>query len=300
MADRDDAESGDSDTEIQNSPSLSDLADRVEDGTPTSDKSGDTASPAGEDGPTTDRTPSTLSELAESIRRKQGPSASLPDDEASEWDLIDDRSDTPFDEANFDEKAAAVFDLVSEQSNILVVGPAETAAEYNLCTQLMTGDSGGANQLLVSVETTPEEQLNILNNYRVGSVENQTLISVQSYDASGTVDAADLPITIKTVTKATDLRRIGLLITKSLNEWGESSVQSTLCVHSLSNLIAAVNNDQRLFRFLHILTNRVSSAGARAHYHVDPARHDDQTLRTFKSLFDAAIEFEADGSLSLG
>ncbi|RDZ63975.1 hypothetical protein C5B90_12775 [Haloferax sp. Atlit-12N] len=300
MADRNDAESGDSDTEIQNSPSLSDLADRVEDGTPTSDKSGDSASPAGEDGPTTDRTPSKLSELAESIRRKQGSPASLPDDEASEWDLIDDIPDAPFDEANFDEKAEAVFDLVSEQSNILIVGPAETAAEYSLCTQLMTGDSGAANQLLVSVETTPEEQLNILNNYRVGSVENQTLISVQSYDASGRIDAADLPITIRTVTKATDLRRIGLLITKSLNEWGESSVQSTLCVHSLSDLIAAVNNNQRVFRFLHILTNRISSAGARAHYHVDPARHDDQTLRTFKSLFDAAIEFEADGSLSLG
>ncbi|MGB9956603.1 DUF7504 family protein [Haloferax prahovense] len=298
MADRDDSESGDSDTEIQNSPSLSDLADRVEDGTPASDKSGDSASPAGEEGSTTDQTPSKLSELADSIRRKQGSSAS--DDKASEWDLIDDLPDAPFDEANFDEKAEAVFDLVSEQSNILIVGPAETAAEYNLCTQLMTGDSGAANQLLVSVETAPEEQLNILNNYRVGSVENQTLISVQSYDASGTIDAADLPITIKTVTKATDLRRIGLLITKSLNEWGESSAQSTLCVHSLSNLITAVNNNQRVFRFLHILTNRISSAGARAHYHVDPARHDDQTLRTFKSLFDATIEFESDGSLSLG
>ncbi|POG55451.1 DUF7504 family protein [Haloferax marisrubri] len=299
MADRDDAESGDSDTEIQDSPSLSDLADRVENGTQTADESGGTASAAGDDDPTTDRPSSTLSDLAASIRRKQGSSASPPDDEASEWDLVGDRPDAPFDEAHFDEKAAAVFDLVAEQSNILIVGPAETATEYSLCTKLMTGDSGSANQLLVSVETTPEEQLNILNNYRVGSVENQTLISVQSYDASGSVDAADLPITIKNVTKATDLRRIGLLITKSLNEWGESPVQSTLCVHSLSNLIAAVDNDQRVFRFLHILTNRIDSAGARAHYHVDPARHDDQTLRTFKSLFDTTIQFDADGSLSL-
>jgi hypothetical protein len=48
-----------------------------------------------------------------------------------------------------------------------------------------------------------------------------------------------------------------------------------------------------------VLRGRVQSADARAHYHLDPAQHDEDSVHIFESLFDAVISFEDDGSVSL-
>ena len=56
---------------------------------------------------------------------------------------------------------------------------------------------------------------------------------------------------------------------------------------------------QRAFRFLHVVTGRVKTAGGVGHYHLDPEAHDRQTLATLKGLFDAVVNVDEDGELSI-
>ncbi len=48
-------------------------------------------------------------------------------------------------------------------------------------------------------------------------------------------------------------------------------------------------------RFLNRVSEAVSATGARAHYHFDPAGHDDRTVAAVRDVFDAELDLrEAD------
>lgn len=53
---------------------------------------------------------------------------------------------------------------------------------------------------------------------------------------------------------------------------------------------------QRLFRFLSLVTTRLSAADARGYFHLDPDAHDARTLVTIESLFSVTYELGSDGS----
>lgn len=55
----------------------------------------------------------------------------------------------------------------------------------------------------------------------------------------------------------------------------------------------------RAFRFLHLLTRRLSLAGAIAHFHLDPETCDEKTIETLRPLFDAVLEVDEDGTWSM-
>jgi hypothetical protein len=64
-----------------------------------------------------------------------------------------------------------------------------------------------------------------------------------------------------------------------------------LCFDSLDPFVDTV--DQRdLFRFLHVVTNRLRAADAMAHFHLSAAA-DAVTVRTLRPLFDATVEVRA-------
>jgi hypothetical protein len=64
-----------------------------------------------------------------------------------------------------------------------------------------------------------------------------------------------------------------------------------LCFDSLDPLVDAVEQ-RELFRFLHVLTNRLRAADAMSHFHLS-AGADAVTIRTVRPLFDAAVEVRA-------
>jgi hypothetical protein len=74
--------------------------------------------------------------------------------------------------------------------------------------------------------------------------------------------------------------------------------QIAVCFNSVTSLLQYADL-QRAFRFLHVVTGRVKTVGGVGHYHLDPDAHDSQTLATLKGLFDAVVEVEEDGSLSV-
>jgi hypothetical protein len=64
-----------------------------------------------------------------------------------------------------------------------------------------------------------------------------------------------------------------------------------LCFDSLDPFVDTVDH-RDLFRFLHVLTNRLRAADAMGHFHLSAAA-DPVTIRTFRPLFDATVEVRA-------
>ncbi|WP_439027915.1 DUF7504 family protein [Haloarchaeobius sp. DT45] len=71
-------------------------------------------------------------------------------------------------------------------------------------------------------------------------------------------------------------------------------------IDSLSTLLET-GNVQLVYRFVHILTRRIESAGAIVVFTLDEAAHDEADIWTFKRLFDydVCLAREPDGSVSM-
>ena len=248
----------------------------------------------------TDRDPSTdrqsLSELADSIRRR-GAERGSGDSSGGEWDLVSD--DTRGNES-LDPKTEAVLELTGEASNVLLSGPSDVPVEQSLCSRLMSSARGEpVNLLVIAITKTPSQRLSVLENYLSDQVAKSAVVDVRNYDREINYEQYDGPVDIRTVPSPQDLRRIGIVTSKVLTDWEGAPGETTLCFHSLSDLLRLNEDRQRVFRFLHVLRGRVRSAGARAHFHFDPDRLDDQDIGTFESLFDTVLQFDEDGSISL-
>jgi len=274
------------------SSSLGDLADCVSDADSTNDSSADSSDEEAQE---------SLSELAESIEQRgsAGSSSSVDDGDLGRWDFVSREDDT--ESSTFDPKTEALLELTDGASNILLSGPGDCPAEQTLCSRLMeSGSDAPVNLLVITVSETPSQRLSALENYLEGPVGETSVVDVRNYNRETTYDEYEGPVEVRTVSNPQDLRRIGIVTSKILTEWESLSGPTTMCVHSLSELLEFNDDHQRVFRFLHVLRGRIQSAGVRAHYHFDPQRHDDQTVRTFESLFDTVIEFDEDGSVALG
>lgn len=248
---------------------------------------------AGNDGDDSD--PSSLADLADSIRDGNADAETGTSTDDEEWDIVEGSSDE-----TGDPKTDALLDLVGDASNILVTGPVECPAEHGLCSRLLRSQSGQpTNLLFVLIEQTTGERLSMLQNYISESAANAAVVDVQTYDTG--IDTAEYegPVDIHQVSDPQNLRRMGILISKILSNWEESQGQTFLCFYSLSGLLKRTEDDESVFRFLHILRGRVRSADVRAHYHVERTERDDELIQTFKPLFDTVLSYDIDGSVSL-
>lgn len=278
--------------------SLSDLAARVS-GDAT-DPSSQNDSGSGSRGRDSGAEPS-LSELAASIRGRADSGADSGADPAAddleEWDFV---GQDDVDGGALDPKTEAVLELAGDAANVLLVGPAGCPADESLCSRLMTARSGApVSVLVITVSETPSQRLSVLQSYLEAPVERTAVVDVRNYDRPGSYDQYEGPVDVRTVSKPSDLRRIGIVASRILSEWETEPGPTTVCFHSLSDLLALTDDRQRLFRFLHVLRGRIQSADARAHYHLDPSQHDEEAVRTFESLFDTVLSFDGDGSVSL-
>ncbi|MGQ4554366.1 DUF7504 family protein [Halobellus sp. GM3] len=277
------------------SSSLSDLADRIKAGAPRADESTDADADAGD---SEENTP--LSQLADSLQGRRTDEEALGDEEADagEWDFV--RGETAGGAAALDPKTEAVLELIGDASNVLISGPGDSPSEEGLCSRLMASRTDEpVNLLVITITETPSQRLSVLENYLDGPVGETAVIDVRNYNRESNYDQYDGPVDIRTVTNAQDLRRIGIITSKQLTKWEEKPGETTVCFHSLSDLLSLTGDRQRVFRFLHVLRGRVQAAGARAHYHLDPEQHPDESVRSFESLFDTVITFDEDGSVSL-
>lgn len=98
-------------------------------------------------------------------------------------------------------------------------------------------------------------------------------------------------ISVGTVESPDDLTGLGIAVGGQLKRWADTPESVLLTLNSMTVLLQYVEL-KRVFRFLHVLVNRVKAAGAVGHYHMDPAAHDEQVVETLASVFDAVVRYE--------
>jgi hypothetical protein len=201
-----------------------------------------------------------------------------------------------------DAKREAILELIGDARNVLLSGPPSRPPDYDLCTGLLArGGDVREHLLVVTLEESPDERLNVLQGHLGSLPADVTILNVgdtarrDSTEAVHTTETGD--VTVTTVPDATDIQRIGLAINKCLSEW-DGDGETALCFHSLTGLVHAVDSES-VFRFLNVLLGRVRSGGVRAHYHIDPGAHDEELLATYRPLFDETLRFEEDGSVRI-
>ncbi len=119
--------------------------------------------------------------------------------------------------------------------------------------------------------------------------------TTRSVSASGTAgEVTGQDHVVKTAESPDDLTGIGITLSQHLGSWGSDDTETVLCFDSLTALLQYVPLE-RAYRFLHVLTGRTASVGAHAHFHIDPSAHDERTVATVTSLFDAVVEPAAEG-----
>lgn len=185
-------------------------------------------------------------------------------------------------------------------TNVLLLSPALESAGRQACGALSTGArSTGRDVLVVSFTETPDDIIQRLRSRATAAGPSKIgIISVGDSTRSATATdggGPTGPVAISTLSSPGDLTGMGITITEQLREWVGDGKQVAVCFDSLSMLLQYTDVD-RTFRFLHVITGRLRKVDAIAHFHMDPTVHEDRTLNTVKTLFDAAMEFEDDGS----
>lgn len=179
-------------------------------------------------------------------------------------------------------------ETVPRGTNLLVVGPAMVGKQRLTLQMLAQAPRYDQASVLVTTSSLAEK---IEREYRE-YVPTDDLSHLRIVDATG-IDAASAADPDSRCTHAVsspaDLTGIGIGITENAQSVGDRRVR--LGFLSISMLLQYMESE-RVFSFLHVLTNRVSQSGYLGVFTFDPSAHDEQTTQTIVSLFDAVVRLE--------
>ncbi|MFC5366013.1 DUF7504 family protein [Salinirubrum litoreum] len=94
----------------------------------------------------------------------------------------------------------------------------------------------------------------------------------------------------RTIDDPRDMTGIGIAVTETFDRWSAWD-RAVVRVGELTTLLQYAETST-VFRFLHVLTNRLTEANAVAFFRLAPDAHDEQTVGTLFQLFDDAIRIE--------
>lgn len=171
---------------------------------------------------------------------------------------------------------------IGEARNVLLCAPSLSGDEQGACTDLLlAGDPTTTSVLWVTFRRDARACVDQWAAHTDDPPRDAAVIAV-----GDTGEAVDVEwATVETVSSASDLTGLGIEIGEFLSDWDGDLV---VCFDSLTAMLQYVDL-QTAYEFLHAVTGQLYAAGARAHFHIDPTAHDDQTVDSLASLFDAVV-----------
>jgi KaiC/GvpD/RAD55 family RecA-like ATPase len=177
-------------------------------------------------------------------------------------------------------------------TNVLLSGPPLTGKRRLGLDVLADGTREGDGAIVVS---TKDSASRVLDEYaeRV-DYDRQPVGVVDCVTRQRGGETTDTD-RVKYTSSPVDLTGIGIKLSDFLQEFYEvrGIEHNRVLVHSLTTLLI-YSDLQTVFRFLHVFTGRLQSAGALGLFTIDETAHDGQTLNTLKQLFDVAVRFADD------
>lgn len=185
--------------------------------------------------------------------------------------------------------------LVDAGSVLVLDDTGEGEDGYYCHASLDAGAAANRAELRVTFPDHGTERVGFANGDSGRQAARRAVVAVGDVVQAGGASADDLdsPLYFDAVTDPGDVRRLGTTISRICGAWGEEH-DVVACFDSLSDLLEH-RDAEDVFRFVHVLIERFATVDAVAHFHLDPASHDERVVRTFEDLFDGVItEFEAD------
>jgi hypothetical protein len=118
-------------------------------------------------------------------------------------------------------------------------------------------------------------------------------------DATGQDSSTEEDVPIEHIGSPGDLTGISLEFAKLARRFEGTGTGNRIRVGlaSVSTLLM-YSEVQTVFRFLHVFTSRIQSAGLFGVFALDPGMHDAQTVNTIRAIFDAEARID-DGTITL-
>lgn len=172
-------------------------------------------------------------------------------------------------------------------SNLLVSGPS-AVSESALVDVLSEGSAGEATVVI----TTNRPADWVTSRFRERGSELTSSLGI--VDATGQDSSTDDGVSVEHIGSPGDLTGISLEFAKLARQFEQNGAGNRIRVGlaSISTLLM-YSEIQTVFRFLHVFTSRIQSAGLFGVFAIDPGMHDDRTVNTVRAIFDA--EARVDG-----
>lgn len=185
----------------------------------------------------------------------------------------------------------------ADASNVLIAVSALNGTELDVCAELMNvGEPSEVNVLAITYRRSPEQWMADFHSHfgddpgelRVIAMTELPQDSVPPVEATPAGERA-----VETIESPNDLTGLGIQIGEYLRDteeskWDSGATETVMCFDSVTALLQYADA-RRVFRFLHLITGRISSFGATAHYHIHPDALDERTLNTIRTLFDGVV-----------
>lgn len=192
-----------------------------------------------------------------------------------------------------------------EPSNVLVLAPRIGAHEDRACSRLFAESAAEeTHAIMVAYGSSAEERLAIWSDDIGANPVEATVVDVETVTRSaaaasasdGAAESQPSNVRYKPVSDPTALIELGTTLDACLQS-ATPARHTALCFHTLTDVLQ-YSERREVSKFLNVLTGNVDRAGAVAHYHLDPAAHDDATVELFGRFCDAIVDVrDVDSSL---
>jgi KaiC/GvpD/RAD55 family RecA-like ATPase len=182
-------------------------------------------------------------------------------------------------------------------TSLLISGPAMVGKDALMLDALGAGARAAEGTVAVTTSGTAESLLDELGDRAPELTErNVAIVDCRAEGDRHDEESADGAY-LNHVSSPADLTGIGIGITKSferLHDVGRE--RGRMGLTDLSTMLTYTDK-QTVFKFCHVLSSRLDSAGYVGLFTIDSSAHDAQTLQVLKQAFDGMIEVaERDGT----
>ncbi|MDZ7745599.1 MAG: hypothetical protein U5K28_03390 [Halobacteriales archaeon] len=178
----------------------------------------------------------------------------------------------------------------SEGTSVLVSGDGSQTRK-RVYDAVAEGLADGEAAVFISTNKSPRRILEALRERIEIPAERFAIVDVSGDGDDGEIDG----VSVRAVGSPGDLTGLSLAFAKQLQLLEErgAATEARVVIDSVSTLLMYADV-QTVFRFLHVFTSRLDSAGLFGIFTLQPGMHDEQETNTIRTLFDSEATIEDD------
>lgn len=191
---------------------------------------------------------------------------------------------------------ASTLSGLGDASPVLVMAAAEAGNVDSVCRSLLAPTDGTEQAVVLSLTDGVDGCLDRLGD-TAGLSTVHIITTRQGSSATTVTEGETTEIVTRRVDDPSDLPRLGIAASQAVTG-SDTGGRIRVCIDSLTAMLQYADRG-RVYRFVQVLQDRLAQADTLAHYHMNPAAHDAQTIETLRQLFEAVVEVSADGAVEL-